>query len=192
MIQRGSSRPPAQGLGSAQRPLICAGGGVLSPRGASDSLLQLAETLEAPVVMTNNARGSPSERHYLAQPPMAGKSLLPNADVVLAVGTRFVQPATQWGVGPEQTVIQIDVDADEIGRNSNVDVPIVVDAGAALTELVRRVDRYQHPRPSRREELTAVKARIEQQLGEIQPQAGSFRGGDFARNFPKMASLFAA
>ncbi|HTE84372.1 MAG TPA: thiamine pyrophosphate-binding protein, partial [Dehalococcoidia bacterium] len=84
-------------LGEAERPLICAGGGILGAD-ASAELLRLAELLEAPVAMTNNGRGAISDRSYLAQPPLAGRQLVPDADVILAVGTRFVLPATQWGI----------------------------------------------------------------------------------------------
>jgi acetolactate synthase I/II/III large subunit len=122
--------------------------------------------------MTNNARGALSERHYLAQPPMAGRALLPAADVILAVGTRFVQPATLWGIKPEQTVIQLDVDPEELGRNYQPAIALQADAKGGLAELANRVERHNHSRPSRRDELLAVKAKIEQQLAEIQPQAG--------------------
>ncbi len=53
-------------LASAKKPLIYAGGGVLRGQ-AWDELLQLAELLEAPVVMSANGKGSVSDRHYLAQ-----------------------------------------------------------------------------------------------------------------------------
>jgi len=160
----------ARRLGRASKPLICAGGGVLSS-GASEELQRLADLLEAPVVMTNNARGALSDRHRLAQPPMAGRTLLPEADVILAVGTRFVQPATQIRLSPEQTVIQLDVDAEEIGRNHQPTIGLQADAKAGLAELTARVERHNHPRASRREELLAVKAQVDQQLGEMQPQA---------------------
>jgi acetolactate synthase-1/2/3 large subunit len=157
-------------LGRAERPLIFAGGGVIAA-GASEELRALAELLEAPVVMTQNSRGALSDRHYLAQIPVAGRELLPDADVILAVGTRFLQPATQWGVHQDQRVIQIDLDPEEIGRNASLAVAIEADAKLALPELARRVERYNRVRPSRREELEARKANLLERLNAIRPQA---------------------
>ena len=161
----------AQALGRAERPLIFAGGGIIGGN-ASSELLRLAELLEAPVVMTSNGRGAVSDRHYLGQGPFAGKDLVPRADVVLAVGTRFVMPATlPWGVKPEQTVIQIDIDPEEVGRNYTPQIGIVGDARVSLTQLVERAQRYNRKRSSRREELTALKARLTDQLSSVHPQS---------------------
>ncbi len=157
-------------LGEAERPLIFAGGGVILSR-ASTELQALAETLEAPVVMSQNGRGALSDRHYLAQMPLAGRELLSTADVVLAVGTRFLQPATQWGLKPGQRVIQIDVDAEELGRNAPAEIAIEADARPALAALLPQVERWNRARPSRREELDAVKADLQRRLDEIRPQA---------------------
>lgn len=157
-------------LGEAVRPLICAGGGI-ADAGASDALLRLAEMLQAPVAMTNNGRGAISDRGYLAQPPLAGRQLVPEADVILAVGTRFVQPATQWGIRPEQKVIHIDIDPEELGRNHASDVLIEADARPALAALAQSVERYNHLRESRERELTGIKAKVLEQLNGIQPQA---------------------
>ena len=161
----------AQALGRAERPLIFAGGGIIGGN-ASSELLRLAELLEAPVVMTSNGRGAVSDRHYLGQGPFAGKDLVPGADVVLAVGTRFVMPATlPWGVKPEQTVIQIDIDPEEVGRNYTPQIGIVGDARVSLTQLAERAQRYNRKRSSRREELTALKARLTDQLSSVHPQS---------------------
>lgn len=161
----------ARRLGQAEQPLIFAGGGVLSAD-ASAELQRLAELLEAPVVMTNNARGALSDRHYLAEPPTAGRHLLPKADVILAVGTRFVQPPTQWGIRPDQTVIQLDVDPEELGRNYQPTFGLQGDAKATLPALTGRVERHNRRRASRRDELAALRDQIAEQLNSLQPQAG--------------------
>lgn len=154
----------ARALGQAERPIIFVGGGILRS-GAWDELQRLAELLEAPVVMSSNGRGAISDHHYLAQTARAAPELLPNSDVVLAVGTRFVQPATApWGVKREQTVIQLDIDEEEIGRNYKPDIPLLADAKAGLAALAERVQNYNRKRPSRKEELTALKERIAQEF----------------------------
>jgi acetolactate synthase-1/2/3 large subunit len=161
----------AQALGRAERPLIFAGGGVLASD-ASPELEVLAEMLQAPVVMTTNGRGALSDRHYLAQLPLAGSALTPQADVLLAVGTRFVQPATMpWGVKPHQTVIQLDIDPAEVGRNTKVDVGLVADARQGLRQLIERLPRYNRSRPSRREDSEAVRRRVRDTFDSLQPQA---------------------
>src|SRR5262249_44216334 len=137
-------------LGQAERPVIFAGGGVLCSE-AWTSLQPLAEMLEAPVIMSSNGRGALSDRHYLAQTMIAAQDLLPPADVVLLVGTRFLQPALSvWRPRDHQTVIQIDIDPGEIGRNCPAAHGIVADADRALAQLVARTPRYNRVRASRR------------------------------------------
>ncbi len=161
----------AQALGKAQNPVIFAGGGVITAD-AAEELKRLAEMLQAPVVMTTNGRGALSDRHYLAHSPLAGTVLTPEADVVLAVGTRFVQPATMpWGVKEHQTVIQLDIDPAEIGRNTKVDISLLADAREGLAQLVERLPRYNKARPSRREENEALQRREREQFARIEPQS---------------------
>ena len=161
----------ARTLGQAEHPLIWAGGGVLSS-GAWTELQELAEMLEAPVVMTSNGRGALPEAHYLAQVAPAGAELLPSSDVVLAVGTRFVQPATvSWGVQPHQTVIQMDAEAAEIGRNYKPTLGIVADAKAGLAALTERLPRHIRRRESRREELLTLKAHVAEGFAKDQHRA---------------------
>ena len=157
-------------LGAAKTPLICSGGGVLSS-GAWTELQALAEMLQAPVVMSRNGRGAVSDRHYLAQNSLGGRELLPKADVILAVGTRFVDPATLWGLSDTQTVIQLDIDPEEIGRNYPNTHAVNADAKVGLAALVNRVGQYNIARPSREAELTALKQSVRQRLEAAQPQA---------------------
>lgn len=154
-------------LRSARHPLIFAGGGVFGAE-AWDEVRQLAESLQAPVVMTRNGRGVLSDRHYLALNSIAGRRLLPEADVVLAVGTRFVE-SVQWGLPPAANVIHVDVDEAEVGRNFRPAVGVVGDAKLALTRILEQVDGA--ARPSREAELTVLKNEVSDLLFEIQPQA---------------------
>jgi acetolactate synthase-1/2/3 large subunit len=158
-------------LTESRKPLIWAGGGVLRS-GAGEALRQLAETMQAPVVMTQNGKGALSDRDSLALNIIAGMELLKDADVVLAVGTRFVDPATaKWGLGPGRTVIQIDIDPDEVGRNYPPTVAIEADARAALEALARLADRGGRARPSRTAELAELKAGVAARTRAVGPQA---------------------
>lgn len=84
----------AELLDRSQAPVIYVGGGVQAS-GAHAALRKLAERLDAPVVMSENGRGSISDRHELALPNLGGRALLPHADVVLVVGSRMVTPRAQ-------------------------------------------------------------------------------------------------
>jgi acetolactate synthase-1/2/3 large subunit len=161
----------ARALGRAARPLIFSGGGVLRS-GAWTSLEALADMLQAPVIMSSSGRGALSDRHYLAQTMTAAEQLLPEADAVLVVGTRFLQPANStWKPRPDQPVMQIDIDPDEIGRNYPVRTGIVADADWALGELLARVPRHNRARASRHDECLAAKRRVDEMLSVLEPQA---------------------
>jgi acetolactate synthase-1/2/3 large subunit len=158
-------------LAHADRPLIWSGGGVLGS-GAWDELRRLATLLQAPVMMTANGKGALSDRDPLAQNILGAIELLRDADVVLAVGTRFVDPATaKWGLGSGRTVIQLDIDAEEIGRNYPVTVALEADAKAGLAALADLMEGADRPRPSRAKELLALKQRVAERAATVKPQA---------------------
>ncbi len=161
----------ARALGQAKKPIIFAGGGVLLAK-AWEPLRELAEMLQAPVVMTAEGRGAISDRSYLAQTVIGGRRISPESDVILAVGTRFLQPATSpWGPTDEQTLIQLDIDPTEVGRNRKPNIGIVGDANLGLRALVDQVAKHNHKRESREEELSAIKERANDIVFEVQPQA---------------------
>ncbi|HLH73034.1 MAG TPA: thiamine pyrophosphate-dependent enzyme, partial [Chloroflexota bacterium] len=165
----------AQALGQARQPVIFTGGGVLGS-GAWEELRQLAEMLEAPVFASDNGRGAISDRHYLSQPAPAVADLLPSADVILAVGTRFLVPTYPiWPSDANRVVIQLDVDPQEIGRNLKPTIGIVADAKRGLAALIERVARHNRRRDSRCDELTAIKQRWEAEFDSVQPQASLAR-----------------
>jgi len=165
----------AQALGAAERPIIFAGGGILRA-GASEPLRLVAEMLEAPVVMTHNGRGAISDRHDLAETLLAAPDLLPTSDVVLAVGTRFLQASgAAWGPKAHQTVIQVDIDPDEIGRNYPPAIGIVADAAEALQALLDLVPRHNRARASRREECRAARRQVAERVAVLEPQGAYMR-----------------
>jgi acetolactate synthase-1/2/3 large subunit len=163
-------RRAGEALARAERPLIFVGGGILAA-GAWDELRQLAEALHAPVVMSSNGRGALSDRHPLALNAVAGRRLLPDADAILAVGTRFVQPALTWGLPAGATTIRLDADPAEIERNLRPDIGIVGDAKPGLARLLESVDGVRGRRSSREGELRALKEEVADLLYEVQPQA---------------------
>jgi acetolactate synthase-1/2/3 large subunit len=125
----------AQRLAAAARPVIYAGGGV-NLAGANDALRVVAEQLQAGVLESAEGKGALSARHPLALgaahwPGTPIRAHLDQADVVLAVGSRLAIAAFR----PDQEVIQIDVDPEEIGRNHPKTSGLAGDAKATLEAL---------------------------------------------------------
>jgi acetolactate synthase-1/2/3 large subunit len=131
-------------LGSAKRPLIWSGNGVLQA-GAAEELTHLAEMWGAGVVTSQAGRGALSEDHpqcignfaYIS----AIKDFLASCDVLLAVGTRFRGPETKvWQLPLPRTIVQVDVDQLAIGRNYPATIGCVADAKLALQTLITELD----------------------------------------------------
>lgn len=130
----------AELLSKAERPLIWAGGGVIAAD-ASKELTALAEKLQAPVLTSIEGRGSIPEDHPLALGPRTERralgSIIGEADVVLAVGTRFQNYATRvWQLRIPGALIHLDADPGVIGRNYAPAVPLVGDARDGLAALL--------------------------------------------------------
>jgi len=129
----------AEVLRNARQPVIWAGGGV-NRSGANSSLRRVAETLGAPVVMTTAGRGAIPDDHPLAIGAWTGdrdvKNFLAECDVLIAVGSRMAGQMTgNWTIKLPDTIVQIDIDPEEVGRNYPVAAGIVADAPVALDAL---------------------------------------------------------
>ena len=123
-------------LAGSERPVMVVGGGA---QAAADKVVELAENLDAPVVTTLNGKGVIPTGHVLSASLAVYRSVvrfLEECDVVLAVGTEL-SPADFW-TGPLHLggdVIQVDIDAGQVGLNHPVDVAVIGDAGVALDML---------------------------------------------------------
>ena len=132
----------------AERPIIMGGGGVILS-GAFSELQAVAEILMAPVVTTFKGKGSFPENHPLAMGPIgmhghaeANKMIL-EADCILAVGARFSDRSVgrydEFGRG--MSIIHMDVDPAEIGKNKSVDLAIIGDVKSSLRTLVKMLSK---------------------------------------------------
>ena len=135
----------ADALSAATRPVLWAGGGVVSS-GAGPALAALAERLGAPVVTTVEGRGSIPEDHPLCLGALTTspqvEEILAGADVVLAVGTRFQGHSTRnWRLSFGGTLAHLDADPAVIGRNYPTALPVVGDARIGLELLLDAVSR---------------------------------------------------
>jgi acetolactate synthase-1/2/3 large subunit len=155
-------------LGEAEYPVIYVGGGAID---AGEPLRQLSEMLQAPVILTPNALGAVSARDPLTLSILGGHKIWERADAVLAVGTRFERPLTDWGV-TGMKVVRIDIDPAEFGKVQEPDVAIVGDAIDGLTRLANVVGKHNRSRSSRSEEIATVREAVQEELFEKgQPQA---------------------
>ena len=152
-------------LARAERPVLYAGGGVLSSR-ATAELAALAEALELPVAHTLMGKGCLHESHplLLGQTGFWGlpvsNEMCRNADVILAVGTRLAEAnSSSWDprftfAMPPTRLIHIDADPAEIGRNYPTELGVVADAKAALGALASAAKGRSHRSRGRlREEI---------------------------------------
>src|SRR5262249_18746991 len=139
-------------LAQAQRPLLLAGGGAIDAE-ASAEAVALAELLDMAVVPADghNEVWPNSHRLYVGAPGGRGAGetaeAIHQADVLLALGTRLNQSTTLWNynvINPQTRIVQVDIDAQEIGRNYPVAIGIVGDARAVAQQLLQCL-RQMHP-----------------------------------------------
>lgn len=165
-------------LVKAERPMFFAGGGVLSSQ-ASPELTELAEYLGAPVATTVQGKTAIREDHLLSigntgfWGSIAANKVANQADVILAVGTRFAEidcsfwdPKFTFAI-PTAKLIHVDIDYEEIGRNYPVEVGIQGDAKAVLGQILRVVKQKAKPmewKNSRR--FKEIRELLEQQAAE--------------------------
>ena len=124
-------------ISASRRRVIVAGGGVIAAEAAAE-LTALAEQLDAPVITTVDGRGAIPEDHRLCVGNYYGSAgmfkAIQGADVTLAVGTKFAVGVD--GQGARQTppgeLLQIDIDANMIGRTHRAHLGMNADAKAAL------------------------------------------------------------
>jgi acetolactate synthase I/II/III large subunit len=177
----------ARALATAERPVIYAGGGVVSGEAAAE-LTRLSELTGIPVNTTLMGLGGFPGTHplFVGMPGMHGIAAATYAfqasDAILAVGVRFDERVlstvmSEWAPGAK--IIHIDVDPAEISKNRAAHIGI---AGEAAPTLAALADAYaalpEHHDPSRRaawvDQIAAWKRqhpyRIDEAEGVIQPQ----------------------
>jgi len=156
-------------LAEAERPLIYVGGGAL---GAGPQIAALAEALQAPVVPTFEGRGALPASHPLAVPNAAGASLLPDADTVLVVGSRFHTSNGPLRTPEGQVLLRIDVDGEELARKDYFDVMVEADAAAGLAAVHEALPRTE--RADRTGELADLRSAVANGLAERHPELTAY------------------
>ncbi|KFD20633.1 acetolactate synthase large subunit [Tatumella ptyseos ATCC 33301] len=140
---RGQIKRALQQLLAARKPVIYAGGGVITA-GAEKALIQLAEVLNIPVTTTLMGLGAfpGTHRQSVGMLGMHGtyeaNMTMHNADVIFAIGVRFDDRTTNnlEKYCPDATVIHIDIDPTSISKTVMADIPVVGDAALVLQQML--------------------------------------------------------
>ena len=172
-------RAAAALLAKAKRPIIVAGGGVVRSE-ARQEVVELAEKLQIPVITSLNAKSTIVDTHPLAvgvsgsySRDCANRTLL-EADLVFFIASHTGGQVTHsWRFPPVgTTVIQLDIDPAELGRNYPNAASILGDAKMSLRRLI---DAMQPKSP------TAAKAwtgRVQQIVAEWRAEHEPLRASD--------------
>lgn len=140
----------AAAIAQAERPIIYAGGGVISS-GASQELRDLARFAHIPVTTTLTGIGCFPEDEELSLGMLGmhgtryANYAMANCDLIFAVGVRFDDRVTGKldTFAPHAKTIHVDVDPAEISKNVAVDIPIVGDARWVLASLLTEIKKYE-------------------------------------------------
>ena len=168
----------ARALREARRPVIHAGQGVLYAQ-AWEDLIELAELLEAPVMVTLEGKSAFPEDHPLALGTggvvVTGPILhyLREADLVFGIGCSLTRHPMATGIPAGKTLIHATNDERDLNKSYPADYPLLGDAKAVLRQFIEAV-KSQGGRPAGREGVRAEIERVRAAwLAEWKPKLGS-------------------
>ena len=160
-------RAAARLLGKAKRVLIVAGGGA---QDASPEVALLSRMLQAPVLGYRRGRGVLDSRDPLSVTLPLGRELWGEADAVLAIGTRLLNPVTQWGVDKDLQIVRVDADPAQPARLYKPKVALIGNAAPILQRLIDELVKFNMRRASRRNEMLERQAKMRERLARLAPQ----------------------
>ncbi len=139
-------REAAAAISRAERPVLYVGGGTINGE-ATAELKELAELARLPVVTTLMGKGAFAETHELfyGWPGMHGPKYsnwaLNKADLIVACGSRFDDRVTGKlsAFAPGAQVVHLDIDAAEIGKLRDADIPVVGPLKQLLRDIVGEI-----------------------------------------------------
>jgi acetolactate synthase-1/2/3 large subunit len=139
-------REAARAIAVAQRPIVYAGGGVLNADACAE-LLELVDSAQLPAVVTLMGKGCLPDSHRLnyGAPGMHGSKFanwaLNKSDLVIAIGSRFDDRVTGKvsAFAPGAKVIHFDIDAAEVGKIREAQIPVVGPLKLALSQLTAEI-----------------------------------------------------
>jgi len=181
-------------LSEAKKPLIFAGGGVISG-GATSELASLLAITGFPLVTSLMGKGAVPETQpgVLGMVGMHGKAVanlaLTSCDLLIGLGVRFSDRVTGKPEDfiPNSKIIHVDIDPAELRKNVNTHIPVVCDIHKFLRELTRKlkeanlvfsnqewqetIDAWQETYPLQYTKSSTIKP--QQLIEEVAAQAGS-------------------
>ena len=165
-------------LASAERPVIIAGGGAAD----APDLRAVAKAIDAPVILTTNARGvlPPDDPLLIPASPSLEtiRSFVAEADVVLAIGTEIGR--TDYDMydrapfGVPGTLIRVDVDVEALDHGTRGEVGIVSDAAAFCKVLVAHLGQNVDEPVGGAQRAGAARDRATKEIGEKYRQVVGF------------------
>ena len=169
-------RGTVQAISEARRPVIIAGGGVTSS-GAQAEVVELAEMLNIPVATSLNAKGTIPEQHPLsvgvcgAYSRWCANRVVAEADLAIFIGSQTGSQVTlDWRIPqPGTPVIQIDIDASELGRSYPTRVAVQGDAKATVRRLLEALE----PLGPRTEWVNRIQQLVQEWRDEVAPDFNS-------------------
>jgi acetolactate synthase-1/2/3 large subunit len=161
-------------LQQAERPVIVAGGGVRASRAGAE-LVAFAEALGIPVATSLNGKDSIPDTHPLSVGVVGSYSresanrVVSMADLVCFIGTETGGMTTHFWAVPKigTPAIQIDIDAEALGRNYPLQAAVLGDAKTTLARMCAEADRASVQR--RRPWLGKVRAICAEWRGKYAP-----------------------
>ncbi len=162
----------AELLAGAKAPMIIVGAGAY---GGEAALADIAERLNAPVMMHLQGRGLLPSGHRLAIGLAEGRALWAESDVILAAGTRLHRLPTEWGLDGKN-VVRIDIDPKRFQIDAPPAVAIAADAPTTLAALDRRLQGLRTGNETWAEAIAGVKAATIARIdSELAPQMAYLR-----------------
>ncbi len=154
-------------IAAARRPLIMVGAGALA---AADSVLELAELLQAPVTAHRSGKGVVSEESPYGLSAVAAWEYWARCDLLIGIGSRLELQYLRWRWFPKDLkVVRIDIDPTEMVR-LRPEVGLVTDAALGSRALIRALGPMIKARPSQAAQLTAIKQRARAAIQSVSPQ----------------------
>lgn len=137
----------AQEISKAKKPIIYAGGGVISSN-ASSELRDLVSKTNIPITTTLMGLGCFPETHPLSLGMLGmhgtayANYAVSAADLIIALGARFDDRITGKldEFASKAKIIHVDIDPAEVGKNISVDIPIV----GNIKNVLKKLNEYVH------------------------------------------------
>ncbi len=166
-IDEDAVRAAAKVLGKAKRVLIVVGGGA---QDAAREVTLLSDLLQAPVLAYRRGRGVLDGRDPFSVTLPLGRDLWGEADAVLGIGTRLLNPMAAWGVDKNLQIVRVDADREEPARLHKPKVALIGDAAPVLRHLIDALAKNNARRASRRDEMLQRQAKWKARLQKLSPQ----------------------